>query len=292
MKIKRTGTYTTGFKYYKNNDEITDVKLLEKIKNMKIPPSYQHVTIVNNKKILAYGYDSKNRKQIIYNKEYIKKQNSKKYDKIEYYEKYFLKIKNAIAKDIKSTNEKNKIIAMIITLILSCGFRIGNKKYEKENNSHGLTTLKFSHITICQDKKNLIIFDFIGKKGVQNKSICNNKYIYNYLLNKLINLQEKNQDINNQYIFLYKDTCVNSNDVNRYLENKLKVKITSKDLRTWNANNLFIIYFNKSIYSKNPIKKALEITANILHNTPSVCKNSYINPKIIENAKNQIINKN
>ena len=89
MKIKRTGTYTTGFKYYKNNDEITDVKLLEKIKNMKIPPSYQHVTIVNNKKILAYGYDSKNRKQIIYNKEYIKKQNSKKYDKIEYYEKYF-----------------------------------------------------------------------------------------------------------------------------------------------------------------------------------------------------------
>jgi hypothetical protein len=42
-----------------------------------------NVTIVNNKKILAYGYDSKNRKQVIYNSEYIKKQNSQKYDKIE-----------------------------------------------------------------------------------------------------------------------------------------------------------------------------------------------------------------
>lgn len=292
MKIKRIGSYTTGFKYYKNDNEITDVKLLEKIKNMKIPPAYQNVTIVNNKKILAYGYDSKNRKQVIYNSEYIKKQNSLKYDKIEDCEKYFLKIKNAIAKDIKSINEKIKIIAMIITLILSCGFRIGNKKYEKENNSHGLTTLKFSHITICDDIKNMIVFDFIGKKGVQNKAICNNKYIYNYLLNKLINIQERKEDINNQYIFSYKNTCVNSNDVNRYLENKLKVKITTKDLRTWNANNLFINFFNKSIDCKNPIKKALEFTANKLHNTPAVCKNSYIDPKIIEKAKTQIINKN
>ena len=52
MKIKRIGTYITGFKYYKNDIEITDKILLEKIKKMKIPPAYDNVTIVNNKKIL------------------------------------------------------------------------------------------------------------------------------------------------------------------------------------------------------------------------------------------------
>jgi DNA topoisomerase I len=290
MKIKRIGTYITGFKYYKNDVEITDAILLEKIKKMKIPPAYDNVTIINNKKILAYGYDSKNRKQIIYNPKYINIQNCKKYNKIEDCNKYFLKIKNCISKDIKSTDEKTKMIAMIITLILCCGFRIGNKKYEKENNSYGLTTLKLSHIT-CDNKKCHIIFDFIGKKGVRNKSICKNKHIYNYLSNKILTYQDS-KEFNNEYIFTYNNIPINSTDVNNYLENKLNVKITTKDLRTWNANNLFTKFLTKSKDCKNPIKKALELTAIELHNTPIVCKNSYIDPKIIEYAKNQIINKN
>ena len=44
--------------------------------NIKIPPAYTNVYIYeegNNNKILAYGYDNKNRKQFIYNAEYIKK---------------------------------------------------------------------------------------------------------------------------------------------------------------------------------------------------------------------------
>ena len=286
MKIKRIGTYITGFKYYKNNIEISDGVLLEKIKKMKIPPAYDNVTIINNKKILAYGYDSKNRKQVIYNPKYIKEQTDKKYDKIEDFSKYFLKIKKCIAKDIKSSDEKTKIFAMIITLILSCGFRIGNKKYEKENNSHGITTLKLSHISIGN---NNIEFDFIGKKGVRNKSVCNNKYIYEYLSKKYEDYEK------NAYIFTCNNTCINSVDVNNYLANKLGVNITTKDLRTWNANNLFTKYFNKFLKCKeckNPIKKAIELTAIQLHNTPTVCKNSYIDPKIIELATNKFFNKN
>jgi len=292
MKIKRIGTYITGFKYYKNDIEITDTILLEKIKKMKIPPAYDNVTILNNKKILAYGYDSKNRKQIIYNPIYVNLQNSKKYNKIEDFNKYFLKIKKCISKDIKSANEKTKIIAMIITLILSCGFRIGNKKYEKENNSHGLTTLKLSHIN-CDNKNCNVTFDFIGKKGVRNKSVCKNKYIFEYLSKKL--MENNNNELTDKYVFTYNNVCINSTDVNNYLEDKLGVKITTKDLRTWNANNLFTKFFNKSIKSKickNPIKKALELTAIELHNTPIVCKNSYIDPKIIECAKNEINIKN
>ena len=305
MKIKRIGTYITGFKYYKNDIEISDGVLLEKIKKMKIPPAYDNVTIINNKKILAYGYDSKNRKQVIYNPKYIKEQNDKKYDKIEDFSKYFLKIKKCIAKDIRSSDEKTKIIAMIITLILSCGFRIGNKKYEKENNSHGITTLKFSHISICDNggngssggnggNRHGIAFDFIGKKGVRNKSVCNNKHIYQYLSKKYEDLKSKSDTVD-AYIFACNDVCINSVDVNNYLANKLGVNITTKDLRTWNANNLFTKFFNKSVDSrdcKNPIKRAIELTAIQLHNTPAVCKNSYIDPKIIELAQNKILHKN
>ena len=104
MKIQRLGTYITGFKYYKNKIEITDSKELEKIKLLKIPPAYDNVTIINNKKIIAYGYDSKNRKQVLYNPKFIAKQNIKKYDKIstsikffsKFLMKLYIKIKNIL----------------------------------------------------------------------------------------------------------------------------------------------------------------------------------------------------
>ena len=290
MKIKRVGTYITGFKYYKYRpgkpdkpdmgSEITDEDTINKIKKFKIPPSYDNVVILNNKKILAYGYDSKGRKQVIYNSKHIEKQNEQKYDKIQRFDKHFLKIKKQVAKDLKSSDEKNKIIAIIITLILSCGFRIGNIKYEKQNKSYGITTLNYSHIKLLND--NTVSFDFIGKKGVRNQAICKNKYIYAYLSAKLDILAypecPKCPECP-EYIFKYNNRRITADDVNNYLMCNLKVNITTKDLRTWNANNLFNKYLHKYRNEKNPVKKALELTSFELHNTSNVCKKSYIDPK-------------
>lgn len=290
MKIKRVGTYITGFKYYKYmpgksgkpdmGSEITDEDTINKIKKFKIPPSYDNVVILNNKKILAYGYDSKGRKQVIYNSKHIEKQNELKYDKIQRFDKHFLKIKKQVAKDLKSSDEKNKIIAIIITLILSCGFRIGNIKYEKQNKSYGITTLNYSHIKLLND--NTVSFDFIGKKGVRNQAICKNKYIYAYLSAKLDILAypecPKCPECP-EYIFKYNNRRITADDVNNYLMCNLKVNITTKDLRTWNANNLFNKYLHKYRNEKNPVKKALELTSFELHNTSNVCKKSYIDPK-------------
>jgi len=296
MKIKRVGTYITGFKYYKYmpvkpdntgkegtadlGREITDEDTINKIKKFKIPPSYDNVVILNNKKILAYGYDSKGRKQVIYNSKHIEKQNEQKYDKIQRFDKHFIKIKKQVAKDLKSSEEKNKIIAIIITLILSCGFRIGNIKYEKQNKSYGITTLNYSHIKLLND--NTVSFDFIGKKGVRNQAICKNKYIYAYLSAKLDILASPECPECPEcpeYIFKYNNRRITADDVNNYLMCKLKVNITTKDLRTWNANNLFNKYLHKYRNEKNPVKKALELTSFELHNTSNVCKKSYIDPK-------------
>jgi DNA topoisomerase-1 len=299
MKIIRIGNYTTGFKYYKNKDEITNNDEIEKIKLLKIPPAYENVTIVNNKKIIAYGYDSKNRKQVIYNPKYIAKQNIIKYKKISGSINFFSKLKKKIANDLNSSDEKIKAIAVIITLIFTCGFRIGNKKYEKENNSFGLTTLKYKHLKI---ENNKILIDFIGKKGVRNIAYCNHRKIYDYLNNKY-----KIFDIDD-YIFSYgTKKIVTSNDVNEYLKKISKyysksnnIIITTKDLRTWNANMLFLEYFKKirkdnqgkeNSDGKKYIKKAIEMVAEKLHNTYSICKKSYIDPEIIANAEKQI-NKN
>lgn len=215
---------------------------------------------------------------MIYNSKHVEKQNEQKYEKIKKFDKHFIKIKKQVAKDLKSSDEKNKIIAIIITLILSCGFRIGNIKYEKQNKSYGITTLNYSHIKLLND--NTVSFDFIGKKGVRNQAICKNKYIYAYLSEKLNILTTTTTSTSEspEYIFKYNNRRITADDVNNYLMCKLKVNITTKDLRTWNANNLFNKYLHKYRNEKNPIKKALELTSFELHNTSTVCKKSYIDP--------------
>jgi len=315
MKIERHGTYKTGFKYYKKNIEIIDEKEIDKIKALKIPPAYENVTIINTKKIIAFGYDTKGRKQVLYNPNFIKKQNDKKYERVKSSIKYFTKLKNVVAKDIHCSDQKKKIIAIIITLIFTCGFRIGNKKYEKENNSVGLTTLKYSHVSI---EHGSIIIDFIGKKGVRNKSVCKNKVILEFIVS---NIKTAKPD---DYIFRYGEPArtITSNDVNNYLENITRtksgngdLKITTKDLRTWNANTLFMKYFTaikNQKYAKpgskpgakpgakpdaikdgkiikDPIKKAIEMTAEKLHNSYAISKKSYIDPNIIELAEKELM---
>lgn len=284
-EIKRLGNYKIGFKYIQDGKKITDKKELERIKSLKIPPAYNDVTIVCGKKIIAYGYDTKGRKQVIYSPEFIKRQTNKKYINVLKVSKIFPKIQNILRKDISSTNAKKREIAMIVSLILECGFRIGNKKYEDENKSYGLTTIKFRHISF---KNGNININFIGKKGVVNDSTCKNVKIYNYLKEKCSKLGAKCAKSN---VFSYlnedKKRChITSIDVNKYL-NKIDKDITSKVLRTLNANYLFLKFIKdpKVKADKNPIKRAIEMVATELHNTPAICKKSYIDPKMIKYAE-------
>lgn len=327
-KITRLGTYKTGFKYYKNKVEITNEDDIEKIKLLKIPPAYENVSILNNKKIIAFGYDSKNRKQVLYQPDFIAKQTAKKYDKISTSIKFFSKLKKKIATDLGSGSggdEKTLAIAVIITLILTCGFRIGNKKYEKDNNSVGLTTLKYKHLKFDNEKQGVLLIDFIGKKGVRNVAECDNKIIYEYLYNKYMKVAATptvaGDASKEDYVFCYDGTkVITSSDVNEYLrvissqysgKGAEPIIITTKDLRTWNANTLFLTYYKKLRKSRSrgsrkdakdaanadaanaadfatlktinkDIKTAIEMVSAKLHNSYSICKKSYIDPKIIE----------
>lgn len=340
-KITRLGTYKTGFKYYKNKIEITNEDDIEKIRLLKIPPAYENVSILNNKKIIAFGYDSKNRKQVLYQPDFIAKQTAKKYDKISTSIKFFSKLKKKIATDLGSGgDEKTLAIAVIITLILTCGFRIGNKKYEKDNNSVGLTTLKYKHLKFDNEKQGVLLIDFIGKKGVRNVAECDNKIIYEYMYNKYIKaVAAVTATAKEDYVFCYDGTkVITSSDVNEYLrvissqysgKGAEPIIITTKDLRTWNANTLFLTYYNKLRKSRSrgsrkdakdakdtlvsaanakdaaakdakdtlvsaadatkdlktinkDIKTAIEMVSAKLHNSYSICKKSYIDPKIIE----------
>ena len=256
--------------YSDKNGKQVSKRTIKPYLNMYIAPAYDNVKINmnTNAKVLAIGYDERDRPQYIYNSRCIKSRGKNKFKKLIKFGKERDKIMKKIENDYKSNVDgKNKQIAMILKIIIDCNFRIGNDKYTKENNSFGVSTLQSKHIKTNDG----ITIDFVGKKGVQNTCKIDNIKMKNNLKTK------KKRYKNNEKIFQYtkdgQSYSIKGEDVNMYLG-----KYTTKNFRTWSANTLLIT----NLLENKCLKDGIEYVAKKLHHTPSICKSNYIDPKLVE----------
>lgn len=262
---------------------------LERIDQLHIPRAYQNVMIHKNRraKIQAYGYDARGRKQVKYAPWFIERQAKKKYEKVVEMDEYMPKLIEKMKHDLvaKSNGDgKSKTVAVILYLMIACGFRVGNEKYYLENQSYGLTTLEVRHIQHKLRDKSIHI-RFVGKKGVENFGIVHKQdapLVYRFLLKAVANRQP------NDRVFV----GISSDDVNGYLR-QIHPDMTSKDIRTWNANNVFLSHIMETKASvpdssskiNRTINTAIDKVAQHLHHTRDVCKKNYLHPDLINYAR-------
>lgn len=292
------------FKYAYENDEdtrpITDARVLERIRAMHIPPRYTDVVIYprENDKIQAFGFDAKGRKQTMYAKWFVEQQSVIKFDRVLRLKRIMPRIQADVNRTLKEAvdalqHKKKKYIVtnqvqvrMVVKLMMLCNFRIGNSVNATKYKSYGLTTILWRHITF-DEHASKVTFSFIGKKGVLNEAVCTDQ--------RIVKLLQHMRDVNNHDndIMLKKLVfSISASQVNNYLKTFSQLDgedISSKDLRTWQANALFVKYFkknkNKGKEETMSLKKrqtdALKRVAEALHNTPAVCKRSYIYPEFL-----------
>lgn len=283
IKSKRKDKYT--YEYFdKNNHKVNDKVAKNAIDNIYIPPAYRDVQISLDpkEKVLAIGYDEKDRPQYIYNKKFTERNSKKKFHKMIDFGESYQKIMNSVKRDLYSEGDtKEKQIAMALMLVVDCGIRIGSEKYKNENDSFGATTLESRHVKVQGDT---VSVDFIGKKGVRNKCKMRSKRLSRNLRIKKRTLKTDDP------IFTYRrGNCwysLKNTDVNKYL--KKFGNFSSKNFRTWVANLSFITGILKQgdhiseTHKKNNVSEVVRETARRLNNTPSVCKTNYIDPYLIE----------
>lgn len=288
-KIKRKTKNKYTYSYIDSDGNKVKDKLVKNCLNgLYIPPAHDDVKINldTDNKIRAIGYDTKGRAQYVYNKKFKEKRSKNKFKHMLKFGESYKKIIKQINKDLYTDKEsKNKQIAAILKIVIECNFRIGNDKYSRENKSYGVTTLENRHVKVGKDN---ITIDFVGKKGVRNTCKLRNKKLSKNLRTKKKILSK------NDRIFTYrvknKYYNVNSSDVNKYL--KQFGNFTAKNFRTWSANIEFISEILKEDIVETETKKKKVVTevlkkvADKLHNTPSVCKNNYIDPYLIDTYMN------
>ena len=291
MNITRKIDNNKFFYYYKNK-LITNKNIIENINKIRIPPGYNNVKINENfdDDILAIGEDSAGRKQYMYNKNYIEEQSEIKFCDLINFGRKIKKIRKDINDHINreiNNFSKEDIIYMALYLIDNCNFRIGSKKYKELYNSYGVTTLNSKHFKFL---KNYVRIEFIGKKGVLNKSVIKNKNVM-YNLGHLCSTY-RNQEFIFSYDFDGKLVQLSDKVVNSFLQQKYHKSLTVKMFRTWNANNILLREIidleapRNTKDAENNINKIVKKVANKLHHTPNVSKKSYINNELLNLYKN------
>jgi DNA topoisomerase-1 len=276
------------FKYVDASGKpIHDKSTLEYIRSIYIPPAYKDVEInlSPTAKIRIKGTDEAGRRQYLYNPQWTKRASDTKYCRIVKFGEEMPKIQKDILHQLDNSEPetKERMIALIIYIIMTCNFRIGNRKFRERYNSYGVSTLTKKQVKI---KQGSIFFDFIGKKGVPNQCLLKDKKVVG-IIKRLYNNRKNSDDL-----FMYsngdKSCQICSNDINEYL--KKYGGFSSKDFRTWMANVEFIK--NLRIYHqelkphmekerKKVVSEAVIASSIQLHHTPAICRKSYISGVLI-----------
>jgi DNA topoisomerase-1 len=271
----------------KSDKVVTDRKVLEYVKSLVIPPAYHDVKIFMevNPKILFEGLDDKNRLQQIYSQSHKKKASKNKFCHLLEFGQALPKIESDIKKYMTSTKmTKNKAISLMIKIIMMCGFRVGNLKYQKLYGSHGISNIFKKHIT--EVKGNMLI-KFIGKKGVLNECIITDKSII-VEMKKLIK-DKKQMDKVFTYPLDGEDQIIKAIEINKWLK-RYNPALTTKMFRTWDTNVLFI---ENTRVSEDPSKlslttrkkviiEAMKVISKQINNTVCVCKKQYMHGDLID----------
>lgn len=286
--IKRKGGKSKGFHYEdKNGKKITDEKTLERIKSLVIPPAWKFVRIspAASSSLQSVGMDTTGRIQYLYHPKFSEKQQQKKFAKIEKFGEFLPKLRQITNEHLTLEGfPREKVLAVMTRLINSLYIRVGTEKSVKNYKTYGITTLQNRHLEI--GKRGELIFSFVGKHHIKHRKVLVDE--------ELANLMKDLKSIGKaRKLFHYLDESgkphsIKPSDINNYLKQATSPEYSAKDFRTWGGTLLAALELaeigccNDEKLLKKNIINAVKKVAEQLGNTPTVCRSSYIHPKVIK----------
>lgn len=276
-----------GFTYlHPDGTRVQNAALRERFADLVIPPAWTDVWIClePNGHIQATGRDDANRKQYIYHPDWQEMRNQAKFERVYQFGKALPQIRKQVAADLRKHNlPYEKVLALTVTLLDEAHLRIGNSSYAEQNNSFGLTTLLDDHAEISGKH---VVLEFTGKSGVEHHVDIKDA--------RLARLVKACQELPGQRLFQYVDTdgavrAVESGDVNSYLRSIVGEDFSAKDFRTW-AGTVAAVAALQAAEQMGETEKereqdvvsAVKQVAEVLGNTPTVCRKYYIHPAVID----------
>jgi DNA topoisomerase I len=275
-----------GFRYVKaDGSPVADPRTTARIRALVIPPAWEHVWICAraNGHLQATGWDARGRKQYRYHDAWRAIRDAAKFERLLDFGAVLPEIRARAEADVAVRGlPRQKVVAVVVQLLDRTLIRIGNEEYAQANDSYGLTTLRDQHATFSGGSATLTFRSKGGKDRVQRVDD-----------RRLARIIKQCQDLPGQILFQYLDDdgeprAIDSRDVNAWLDEVAQGGFTAKDFRTWGATVRVAAALHplgppeSNTAARRHLVEAVKAAAEHLANTPTVCRNSYVHPGVIE----------
>ena len=292
--IRRLGNPKRGFRYKPVSGRLTKADL-DRIENLKIPPAWTDVAInpAANGRVQVIGKDAAGRWQYLYHANHTRAQELRKFKRITKFAQAIPAMRKTVSRHLRQPGlSRERVMAAILRILSTCFMRPGSQVYANENGSYGIATLRRKHVNV---KGELIEFDFPGKSGVRQQRQLRDRQVAR-VLRETMKLPGFN-------VFKYQNgdgnpTKVTRRHINEYIKEVMGSNFSAKDFRTWAGTLVCACALaregdeipEKKTARKKKVVAAIKETAEVLGNTPAVCRSSYVCPEIINSfEKGQVI---
>jgi len=279
-----------GWEYrYSDGRRVVEPVLLDRINALVIPPAWQQVWISPwpNGHIQATGMDSAGRKQYLYHAEWSTRRHTQKFERVVDFGAALPRARKVVAAQLGDRDfTRNRVLATAFRLLDRGHFRIGGEIYAETNGSFGLATLRREHV---RRERRELVFDYTAKSGLHRVERIGDTE----LLEAVGGLLRRRGDIEIPELLAYRvDRSwhrLTTSDINAYLKEVTRQNISAKDFRTWHGTTMAAVALSSApleLKSQAAFaraeRQAVVAVSEQLGNTPTVCRASYIDPRIID----------
>ena len=276
-----------GFVYLDADGQRLPAEEVQRIRSLAIPPAWKDVWICPypSGHIQAVGTDDAGRRQYLYHPDWRVKRDQMKFDRVAEAARKLPRARREVLAHLGLDGMPLERASAAAVRLLDLGyFRIGSDAYTDTNGSFGLTTLERRHVR-CRGQR--LVFSFTGKSGIEH-TIEIEDDVVRAALDRM-----RRRRGGGDRLLAYQNsrrwTPLDAPTVNVYLRELLGGDLTAKDFRTWHATVLAATALAMSDEPgdtkrsrQRAVKAAVQEVADYLGNTPTIAKNSYIDPRVID----------
>jgi DNA topoisomerase IB len=276
-----------GFRYVDEQGDPLPADAVERVRSLAIPPAWTDVWICSHERghLQAVGVDDAGRKQYLYHPIWREKRDAAKFDRVLAMAEHLPAVRRRLRRQLNGANtSREQVLAAAVRLIdLGC-FRIGADTYAEENGSYGLTTLERRHVRRDGDT---YLFCFLGKAGVEHEVRVEDQRVRPVLdaitrgrrpSSRLLSAKEGRRW-----------RPLTPAEINDHIRALFGMEVTAKDFRTWHAT----VTVARALAAAAPpasskrgrmqqVRSAVTEAADLLGNTPTVARSSYVDPRVID----------
>jgi DNA topoisomerase I len=264
--------------------------VLDRLRRLAVPPAWTHVWAAADPDapLQAVGVDARGRTQYRYHPDAVAARAQDKFEHVARFAEVLPRLRAAAQAGLDGTGlRRDRVLAACLRLLDRGFFRVGNQQYARDNHTYGLTTLQRAQVRVRGAE---LGFDYVAKEHL-HRIVQVNDPPAAAVVRALLRRPEDSPALLAWTAGAGRWVHVTSAHVNGLIHSVAGIDASAKSFRTWAGTVLAAAALAGADVcglarpgTRSPAGAAVQATAALLGNTPSVARAAYIHPAVFAAA--------